>query len=267
LCELARTPLNEHCSAVLLKKLPEKLGDPDKFLIPCDFPRKAECLALADLGASVNLMPLSVWNKLSLPDLTPTCMTLKLADRSISRPVRVAKDVYVKVGELTLHVGKDAITFNLDQTSRYSANYSDMTEKRIGVIDMACEECSQEVLDDPTSPEVYQPYLDPEGDILLLEAFLNDDPSLPPPNQGNYLHEVCNELKIREAKSDKSSIDEPPKVELKDLPLHLEYAFLEGDDKFPVIIAKDLSVEEKTALITVLKSHNRAIAWKLSDIK
>nr|GEX03766.1 reverse transcriptase domain-containing protein [Tanacetum cinerariifolium] len=121
--------------------------------------------------------------------------------------------------------------------------------------------------DDPTSPEVDQYYPDLEWDILLLEAFLNDDPSLPPPNQGNYLLEVCKELKIYEAKSDKSSIDEPLEVELKDIPPHLEYAFLEGDDKFPIIIAKDLSVEEKTALITVLKSHKRAIAWKLFDIK
>nr|GFB12242.1 reverse transcriptase domain-containing protein [Tanacetum cinerariifolium] len=94
LCELARTPLNEHCSAVLLKKLQEKLGDPDKFLIPCDFPGKAKCLALADLGASINLMPLSVWNKLSLLDFSPTCMTLELANLSISRPVGVAEDVY-----------------------------------------------------------------------------------------------------------------------------------------------------------------------------
>nr|GEZ02964.1 reverse transcriptase domain-containing protein [Tanacetum cinerariifolium] len=107
--------------------------------------------------------------------------------------------------------------------------------------------------DDPTSPEVDQSYLDPEGDILLLEAFLNDDPSLPPPTQGNYLPEVHKELKICEAKSDKSSIDKPPEVELKDLPPHLEYAFLEGDNKLPVIIAKDLRVEEKTALIIVLK--------------
>nr|GEU95571.1 reverse transcriptase domain-containing protein [Tanacetum cinerariifolium] len=121
--------------------------------------------------------------------------------------------------------------------------------------------------DDPTSPKVDQSYLDSEGDILLLKTFLNDDPSLPPPNQGNYLPEVHKELKICEAKSDKSSIDEPSKVKLKDLPPHLEYAFLEGDDKFPVIIAKDLSIEEKTALIKVLKSHKRAIAWKLSDIK
>nr|GEY44467.1 reverse transcriptase domain-containing protein [Tanacetum cinerariifolium] len=315
LYELARTPLNEHCSTVLLNKFPEKLGDPGKFLIRCGFPGKAECLALADLDASINLIPLSVRNKLFLPDLSLTCMTLELADHSISRPVGVTEDVYVKVGsfyfladfvvvdfdadprvplilerfflktgrafidvfegELTLRVGKEAITFNLDQTSRYSANYSDMTAKRIDIIDMACEDdflleevdAFLAIEDDPTSPKVDQSYLDPEGDILLLESFLNDDPSLPPPNQGNYLPEVRKELKICEAKSDKYSIDETPEVELKDLPPHLEYAFLEGDDKLPVIIAKDLSVEEKTALITVLKSHKRAIAWKISDIK
>nr|GFD24101.1 reverse transcriptase domain-containing protein [Tanacetum cinerariifolium] len=96
--------------------------------------------------------------------------------------------------------------------------------------------------------------------------FLNDDPS-PPLYQGNYMPEVRKELKICEAHSEKSSIDEPHVAELKELPPHLEYAFLEGDDKLSVIIAKDLSVEEKTALITILKFHKRAIAWKLSDIK
>ncbi|GJR12145.1 reverse transcriptase domain-containing protein [Tanacetum coccineum] len=295
LSEMSRTPLNEHCSAVLLKRVPKKLGDPGKFLIPCDFLRMDECLALADLGASINLMPLSVWKKLSLPVLTPTCMTLELADlvdfdadprvplfleRSFLKTGHALIDVYE--GELTLRVGKEAVTFNLDQTSRYSSNYDDMTANRIDVIEMACEEYSQEVLgfsdviaidaflaieDDPTSPEVDHSYYDPEGDILLLEAFLNDDPSLPPPTQGNYLPKIRKELKVCEAKTDKSSIDEPPEVELKDLPPHLEYAFLEGDNKLPVIIAKDLSVEEKAALIKVLKSHKRAIAWKLSDIK
>nr|GEZ46488.1 reverse transcriptase domain-containing protein [Tanacetum cinerariifolium] len=155
LYDLARTPLNEHCLAVLLKKLLEKLRDLGKFLIPYDFLRMAECLALADLDASINLMPLSVWYKLSLPKLTPTLMTLKLADRSISRPIGVAEDVYVKVRKfhfLTEFVVIDfdadprAITFNLDQTSRHSANYNDMAAKRIDVIDMACEEYSQEVL-------------------------------------------------------------------------------------------------------------------------
>nr|GEV37671.1 reverse transcriptase domain-containing protein [Tanacetum cinerariifolium] len=202
LSEMARTPLNEHYSAVLLKKLPEKLGDPGKFLISCDFPGMAKCLALADLGASINLMRYSVWKKLSLPDLTPTCMTLKLTDRSISRPVRVAEDVYVKVGsfhfladfvvvdfdadprvpiilgrsflkteralidvfegKLTFQIGKEAIAFNLDQTSRYSDNYSDMTAKRIDVIDMTCEEYSQEVLgSDTISSGNPSPFYDP----------------------------------------------------------------------------------------------------------
>nr|GEX45732.1 reverse transcriptase domain-containing protein [Tanacetum cinerariifolium] len=154
---------------------------------------------------------------------------------------------------------------------------------------MACEEYSKEVLDlsnviasgNPTS--YYDPiistssltltpfgdsdFLLEEGDILLLEAFFNDDPSLPSPTQGKYLPQVRKELKIYEAKNDKSSIDEPSEVELNDLPPHLECAFLEGDNKLPVIIAKDLSVEGKTALIKVLKSHKQAIAWKLSDIK
>ncbi|GKF43762.1 hypothetical protein Tco_0130314, partial [Tanacetum coccineum] len=120
--------------------------------------------------------------------------------------------------------------------------------------------------DDPTSPEVDDSYYEPDGDILILEAYLNDDPS-PPPNQGNYFLEIRKELKVCEAKTDKYSIDEPPKVELKDLPPHLEYVFLDGDDKLPVIIAKDLSMDEKAALIKVLKSCKRAIAWKISDIK
>ncbi|GJY69890.1 reverse transcriptase domain-containing protein [Tanacetum coccineum] len=106
-----------------------------------------------------------------------------------------------------------------------------------------------------------------EKDILLLEAILNSEPLSPLPNHANYFPEVRKELKICEAKTDETSIDEPPEVELKDLPPHLEYAFLEGDNKLPVIIAKDLSVGEKAALIKVLQSHKRAIAWKLSDIK
>nr|GEW38561.1 reverse transcriptase domain-containing protein [Tanacetum cinerariifolium] len=246
--ELARTPLNENCSTVLLKKLPEKLGDPGKFLIPCDFSRMDECLALADLGASINLMPLSVWNKLFLPELTPTLMTLELADRSISRPIGVAEDVYVKTeralidvyaGELTLRVNNEAVTFNLDQTSRYSANYNDMTANRIDVIDMACEEYSQEVLGffDVIASGNPTPYYDP---IVSTSS-----PTLTPFGDSDFLLEEVDAFLTLE--------DDP--------------TLSEGDDKLPVIIAKDLSVEEKAALIKVLKSRKRVIAWKLSDIK
>nr|GEZ53714.1 reverse transcriptase domain-containing protein [Tanacetum cinerariifolium] len=179
-------PNSKPIVAPVLEPVVAPLGDPDKFLILCDFPRMDECLALADLGTSINLMSLSVWNNLSLPELSPMCMTLELADRSISHPIGVAEDVFVKVGtfyfladfvvinfdvdprvplilgrsflktgralidvdegELTLRVGKEAVTFNLDKTSRYSANYDAMSINRIDLIDVACEEYSQEVL-------------------------------------------------------------------------------------------------------------------------
>nr|GEX39992.1 reverse transcriptase domain-containing protein [Tanacetum cinerariifolium] len=119
--------------------------------------------------------------------------------------------------------------------------------------------------DDPNSPEFNPFYYDPEGDILLLEAILNSKPLPPLPNHEQYLPLFKKELKVCEAKTVKSFVDEPSEVELKDLPPHLEYAFLEGDNKLPVIIAKELGDKEKSALIKVLKSHKRAIAWKLSD--
>nr|GEW48272.1 reverse transcriptase domain-containing protein [Tanacetum cinerariifolium] len=99
LIELTKMPFNENYSAVVLKKLPEKLGDPGCFLIPCDFTRLDNCLALADLGASINLMPLSIWKKLRLPTLNDTKMVLELADRTISKPTGVTKNVFVKVSK------------------------------------------------------------------------------------------------------------------------------------------------------------------------
>nr|GFA79908.1 reverse transcriptase domain-containing protein [Tanacetum cinerariifolium] len=121
--------------------------------------------------------------------------------------------------------------------------------------------------DDPNSPEFNPFYHDLKGDILLLEAILNSKPLPPFPNHEQYPLSYKKELKVYEAKTVKSSVDEPPEVELKDLPPHLEYVFLERDNKLPVIIAKELGDEDKSALIKVLKSHKRAIAWKLSDIQ
>nr|GEU42235.1 reverse transcriptase domain-containing protein [Tanacetum cinerariifolium] len=243
---------------------------------------KLQKLGDLDLGVNINLMPLSVWNKLSLLDLSPTSMTLELADCSISRWVGVAKDVFVKVGtfhfpadfvvvdfdadprvplilgrsylkteralidvfegKLTLRVGKEAITFNLDQTSRYSANYNDMTANRIDVIDMDYDEYSQEVL---------------SFSDVITKAFLNDDTSLPPPNQGNYLPQVCKELKICEAKTDKFSIDEPPEVELKDLPPHLKYAFLEEFCTYKIFMEEDFELAVQ---------HQRRVNPKIFDV-
>nr|GEY16800.1 reverse transcriptase domain-containing protein [Tanacetum cinerariifolium] len=297
LSEMARTPMNEHCSAVILNKLPKKLGDPGKFLIPCEFPGMDECLALADLSASINLMPLSVWKGLSLPELTSTCMTLELADRTESKPVGIAKDVKVKVG--MFHFSADFVVVDFEPDPRVPlilGRYFLKTSRALIDVHKACEEYSQEVLgffdvtasgsptpsddlivsttshmltlfgdsdfllfeeadaflgleDDPDSPELDPSYYDPKGDILSLEAILNSDPSPPLPIHEQSVPSFKEELKACEAKMIKSSIDEPPEVELKDLPPHLEYAFLKGDNKLPVIIAKALRDEEKFALI------------------
>ncbi|GJZ95628.1 reverse transcriptase domain-containing protein [Tanacetum coccineum] len=270
LIELTKTPLNENCSAVVLKKLSEKLGDPGRFLIPCDFSEFDNCLALADLGASINLMPLSIWKKLGLPGLNDTKMVLELADRTISKPTGVAENVFVKVGKFyfpanfvvldfiadprvplilgrpflrTAHalidVYEGEITLrNDDQSLTLKCGFFDEiaygnpspgydpivsnsspTLTPFGDSDFLLLEEADTFLaiaDDPTSPEVDEAYYDPEGDILLLESLLNSDPS---PNQGNYLPEIRKELKV--CKSAESSIDEPPEVELKDLPPHL----------------------------------------------
>ncbi|GJR84485.1 reverse transcriptase domain-containing protein [Tanacetum coccineum] len=319
--ELTKTPVNENCSAVILKTFPEKLGDPGRFLIPCDFLELDECLARwPTLGQSINLLPLSRFEKLNRQGLTKTRMVLELADRSISTPTGIAEDVFVKVG--TFYFPADFVVVDYDADPRVplilgrpflrtARALIDVHVNKVDFIDIACEEYSQEVLGfseisangnstpyfepivDTTSPTLtpfegsdfileeieaelsdtsYKSGIDdaecdPEKDILLLEAILNSEPLSPLPNHANYFPEVRKELKICEAKTDETSIDEPPEVELKDLPPHLEYAFLEGDNKLPVIIAKDLSVREKAALIKVLQSHKRAIAWKLSDIK
>ncbi|GJW89416.1 reverse transcriptase domain-containing protein [Tanacetum coccineum] len=251
--------------------------------------------------------------KLSLPELTPTRMTLKLANRSVAYPVGVVEDVFIKVGkfyfladfvvvdydvdprvplilgrpllrmtralidvhgeELTLRVNDEAITFNVRHTSRYSYRYDD--ESLIESIsyhyylfplsltpleggDFVLEEIEACLTSVSILPGIDDADFDPEGDIVLLEKLLNDDPSSPLP---------LKEIHFEELKIIKSSIDDPLELKLKDLPSHLEYAFLEGTNKLPVIIAKNLKDEEKSHLLKVLKSHKRAIAWKISNIK
>ncbi|GJT60846.1 reverse transcriptase domain-containing protein [Tanacetum coccineum] len=248
LFDLVKTPVNENCSAVILKKLPEKLGDPGKFLIPCDFQELVECSALADLGASINLMPLSVWKKLSLPELTSTRMTLELADRSITRPKGIAGDVFVKVGkfhypadfvvfdydsdpraplilgrpflrtarvlidvygeEITLRFNDEAITFKFYKSNPtpsldpiLSTSFSSLTPFEGG--NFILEEIEACLTNDSIPPGIDDADFDPEGDLLLLENLLNDDPSSPLPSK---------ELHFEELKTIKSSIDDPPEL-------------------------------------------------------
>nr|GEZ13609.1 reverse transcriptase domain-containing protein [Tanacetum cinerariifolium] len=206
LFELAKIPLNENCSVMLLKKLHEKLGDPKNFFIPCDFPGMDVCHALADLGASINLMPLSIWKKLSLPELTPTRMTLELADRYITRPKGVTEDVFVKVGKF--HCPTDFVVIDFEA--------------------------------------------DPRVPLILGRSFLRFGRALIDV-YGEEITLWVNDKAQEEVAKAKSLIEEPPELELKDLPSHLEYAYLEGIDKLPVIIAKGLKDDEKEAILKALK--------------
>nr|GEW12683.1 reverse transcriptase domain-containing protein [Tanacetum cinerariifolium] len=224
---------------------------------------------------------------------------LIILGRSFLSTGRSLIDVYGE--EVTLQVNDEFVTFNLNQTTRYSFTYDDLSVNRIDIIDIAREEYAQEILGfsnnssggNPTStfepilfdsspsltpfegsdfileeieaylkdesilPEIDHVDCDPEGDICLIEKLLNNDPFQLPPM----------DLKQREVVKAKSSIEEPLELDLKDLPSHLKYAYLEGIDKLPVIIAKDKKVDEKEALLKVLKSHRRIIAWKITDIK
>nr|GEY82413.1 reverse transcriptase domain-containing protein [Tanacetum cinerariifolium] len=282
LIELTKTPLNENCSAVVLKKLLEKLGDPGRFLIPCDFSEFDNCLALANFGASINLMPLSIWMKLRLPTLNDTKMVLELADRTITKSTGVAENVFVKVGkfyfpadfvvldfvvdprvplilgrpflstahalidvyegEIILRHDDQSLTLKCGDTPLISYNNFESLNK-VDLIDATCEEYSQEVLgfadvvsdevstpyykqnisnssqnltpfnesdflpleevdafiaidDEPISLEFDATYYDPEGDILILEALLNNDLEPPPSNQKDYFPSVHKDLKI-----------------------------------------------------------------------
>nr|GEY85491.1 reverse transcriptase domain-containing protein [Tanacetum cinerariifolium] len=213
LIELTKTPLNENYSAVVLKKLPEKLGDPGRFLIPCDFSEFDNCLALAGFADVVS-------NEVSTPYYEPI---ISNSSQNLT-PFNESDFLLMEEADAFIAIHDEPILSNIDATC-----------------------------------------YDPEGVILILEALLNNDPE-PPSNQKDYFPSIHNDLKVVEPKN-QSFDDVPPEVELKQLPPHLECAFLGDNKKWPVIIAKDINVNEKTDLINVLKSCKKAIAWKLTDIK
>nr|GEW51346.1 hypothetical protein [Tanacetum cinerariifolium] len=224
-------------------------------------------------STSIKLMPLLIWVRLSLPKLTPTKMILELADRSTTRPAGIAEDVFVKVGKFHFLTNFVVVDYVVDprvplilgrpflRTGRALIGvYGEELTLRVDDEAITFKETAAflAIEDDSILPEIDDTYYDSEGDIHLLEEFLNGDPSSSVPPK---------ELKFVEPKTKKSSINEPPELELKGLLSHLKYAFLESADKLPIIIAKHLRDDEKARLLKVLKSHKRAIVWKISDIK
>nr|GEV60499.1 reverse transcriptase domain-containing protein [Tanacetum cinerariifolium] len=296
LIELTKTPLNENCSAVVLKKLPEKLGDQGRILIPYDFSEFDNCLALADLGASINLMPLSIWKKLRLPTLNDTKMVLELAGRTISKPTGVAENVFVKVGklyfpadfvvldfvanprvplilgrpflstahelidvyegEIFLRHDDQSLTLKCGDTPSISYNSFESLNK-VDLIDATYAFIA--IKDESISLEFDATYYNPEGDILILEALLNNDPELSPLNQKDYFPLVHKDLKVVEPKNNQSSDDEPPEVELKEMPPHLEYAFLGIDPEFcshKILLEEDYTPKVQSQRMVNLKIYD-----------
>nr|GEX03509.1 hypothetical protein [Tanacetum cinerariifolium] len=242
---------------IVLKKLPKKLGDPGRFLIPCDSSEFDNCLLLADLGAIINLMPLSIWKKLRLPTLNDTKMVLELTDRTISKPTGVAENVFVKVGKfyfpadfvvLDFIADPRSLTLKCGDTPSVLYNNFELLNK-VDLIDATCKEYSQEVLGfsdvvaNGNSTSYYEPIVS------------NSLPTLTPFDESDF-------LLFEEADAFIAIDDEPILSEID-----ATYYDPEGDILILEALLNNLSVDEKTALIKVLKSRKQAIAWKLTDIK
>nr|GFC50738.1 reverse transcriptase domain-containing protein [Tanacetum cinerariifolium] len=256
LIELTKRPLNENCSVVVLKKLPEKLGDPGRFLIPCDFTGLDNCLALADLGASINLMPLSIWKKLRLPTLNDTKMVLELGDRTISKPTGVAENVFVKVGKFYFPADFVILDFVADPRVPlilgrpfFSTTHA-LIDVYKGEITLRHDDQSL-MLKCGDTPSIFYNNLESLNKVDLIDATCEEYSQV----VLGFTDDVSTEVIEPKTQSEE---DKPPEVELKELPPHLEYAFLGDNGEWTVIIAKDLSSKEKTDLINVLKTRKKA---------
>ncbi|GJU00804.1 reverse transcriptase domain-containing protein [Tanacetum coccineum] len=265
--------LSDESSAMIQNKVPPKLGDPESFLIPCNFNKTFSCNALADLGASINLMPYSLYAKLSLETLKPTKMSVRLADRSFQYPVRIAENMLVEVvirvkqKQLNLGVGTERMIFNIDSAMKHSYSNDD-TCFSIDVIDEILEEDFDALLDEGS--KILHSI---EGTLLEEEIFAEFDEFMAMTADENSDSEFDTEeppfkkITINTDYKIKTSLEEPPTdLELKPLPDNLEYVFLEEPSFLPVIISSQLTKEKKNKLVYVLKKHKQAFAWKTTDI-
>ncbi|KAL5575038.1 hypothetical protein UlMin_016737 [Ulmus minor] len=295
--------LTEECSAILQRKLPQKLKDPGSFTIPCTIGDFEFDKVLCDLGASINLMPLSIFRKLGLGEVKPTTVTLQLADRSIKHPRGIIEDVLVKVdkfifpadfivldmeedrevplilgrpflatgrtlidvhqGKLILRVQDEQVTFNVFEAMKFPSNVSSCFE--ISILDKVVAEKFHESFPSSSLENciVNGQIVGHFDDEEILECVNNLDalPIFEGPKSSKF-----RELGVLNVNTT-SSIKEPPKLELKELPSHLRYAFLEESSYYPVIINSSLNDLEEEKLLRVLREHRKAIGWTIDDIK
>ncbi|GJW33115.1 reverse transcriptase domain-containing protein [Tanacetum coccineum] len=257
--------LSDESSAMIQNKVPPKLGDPGSFLISCNFNKTFSYNALADLGASINLMPYLLYAKLSLKTLKSTKMSVRLADRSFQYPIRIAENMLVEVvirvkqKQLNLGVGTEQMIFNIDSAMKHSYSNDD-TCFSIDVIDEILEEDFDALLDEGS--KILHSI---EGTLLEEEIFAKFDEFMAITADENYDSESDTEeppfekITINTDYKIKTSLKEPPTdLELKPLPDNLEYVFLEEPSFLPVIISSQRSKEKKDKLVSVFIKHKQA---------
>ncbi|GKA89269.1 DNA-directed DNA polymerase [Tanacetum coccineum] len=228
--EACTITMNERCFAVLLNKLPLKEKDPRSFTIPCEFGQLHINNVLADLGASISLMPYMMYEKLGLGEPKATRISLELADRSIQYPRGIIENVLIKVDKFVLPI--DFIILDMPEDSIVPIILGrPFLESARAMLDVFNKMITLRVGDD----EGLEKSID-QSDLESCESFeckaVDDSDSGEPIRHIKYVNTPAKE------------IDEK-KPELKNLPQHLEYAYLHGDKYFPIIISSKLSEKEK----------------------
>ncbi|GJR51159.1 reverse transcriptase domain-containing protein [Tanacetum coccineum] len=260
--------LSDKSSAIIQNKVPPKLGDPGSFLIPCTFSKTFSCNALADLGASINLMSYSLYAKLSLKTLKPTKMSMRLADRSFQYPIGIAENMLVKVGKFTFHV--DFVILEMEEDIKVSLilgrPFLDTANVVIRVkqkqLNLGVDEDFDALLDEG-SKILYSIEGTPLEEKVFVEfnefIAMNIKENTKPENDEEEItfEKITFDMDYKIKKSLEESL---MNLELKPLPDHLEYAFLEEPSLLPVIISSQLSEQNKDKLISVLKRYKQAFA-------
>ncbi|CAL8993302.1 unnamed protein product [Prunus brigantina] len=258
--EHEQVALSEEVSAVLQRKLPPKLKDPGSFSIPCIVGDCKFQKALLDLGASINLMPYHVYEKLNLGELQATSVSIQLADRTIRYPKGILEDVLVKVEELILPA--DFLVLEMEEAPihdnqlplilgrPFMATAGAIIDVKKGTLTMNHRKEEVDSLEAVISPLLLELVCSMDSYIEVGKRYANQFESLPPPTN-----------KVL------PSIMQAPELELKQLPKHLKYAYLGESETLPVIIASQLGPSDEKKLLRVLKEHKTAIGWSIADIK
>ncbi|GJW81023.1 reverse transcriptase domain-containing protein [Tanacetum coccineum] len=248
--------LSNESSAIIQNKVPPKLRDPRSFLIPCTFSKTFSCNALADLGASINLMPYSLYAKLSLKTLKPTKISVRLAERLFQYPIGIAENMLVEVGKFTFPV--DFAILEMEEDSKVPII--------LGRPFLHTADAAIRIKQKQLNLGVGFERMIFSIDSAMKHSYLNDDTYFSIDVIDEILEEDFDALLDEDYKI-KKSLDEPSTdLELKPLPDHLEYAFLEEPSLLPVIISSKLSEQNKNKLISVLKRYKQAFAWKTTNI-